>query len=369
MSSGAPTTPRLQLGGREEFDAVAAEWDALALQARTPFLSHAWLGCWWDAFAPDDGSCLLTRDADGQLQAGAVMRTGRRGTRTAAANDHTGDWDVVAASADARAHLWAEIAGADASALRLMGLRAHSPEAGVAEGLLRDAGFRLVTREAPQSPFLPLPPTWDELLQSISRNLRSQWRRARRTLEAEGEVRVRTVRGGEELPGALEALLRVEGSGWKARQGTAIASTPRTRTLYWDFAERAAANGWLRIHLLELEGEAIAADLDCVYGGECYLVKTGFDERFASFSPGLLLRGEALRLAIEDGCRGYDFLGPPDGYKMRWASELRPRLHLYAYRGVARMPQLVYRSRVRPALAALRRRLGLPRPAALRRGS
>lgn len=369
MSSGAPTSPRLQMGTRTDFDAVAAEWDALALPGGTPFLTHAWLSCWWDAFAPDDGTCLLVRGPDGALQAGAVLRAGPSGPRAAGANDHSGDWDVVAATADARAHLWAEIAERAPSAVRFVGLRAHSSEAGVAQSLLRDAGFRLVTREAPRSPFLPLPGTWDELLQSMSRNLRSQWRRARRTLEAEGELRVRTVRGGDDLPRGLEELLRVEASGWKAREGTAIASTPETRRLYCDFAERAATAGWLRLRLLELDGKAIAADLDCVYGSECFLVKTGFDEDYASFSPGLVLRGEALRLAIEDGCRAYDFLGGPDGYKMRWASELRPRLEVHAYRGAARLPQLVYRSRVRPVLAAVRRRLGLPRLPGLRRGA
>ena len=76
-----------------------------------------------------------------------------------------------------------------------------------------------------------------------------------------------------------------------------------------------------------------AAELNCVFAGGTFLIKTGFDERYRRFSPGLVLRGEVLQAAIQEGSRFYDFLGGSDSYKLRWTSELRPRTAIKAYRG------------------------------------
>jgi CelD/BcsL family acetyltransferase involved in cellulose biosynthesis len=186
----------------------------------------------------------------------------------------------------------------------------------------------------------------------VSRNLRSQLGRRRRALEREGSLGFRTAVGGdEELERDLAAFFRVESSGWKSGTGTAILSDPRTERLYTDFTRAAAAAGWLRLHLLELDGVPVAADLNCVFAGGMFLVKTGFDKRYGQFSPGLVLRGEVLRAAVQEGCRFYDFLGGPDGYKLRWTTELRPRMAIRAYRGAVR-PLALYHARLRPVLKA-----------------
>jgi CelD/BcsL family acetyltransferase involved in cellulose biosynthesis len=88
----------------------------------------------------------------------------------------------------------------------------------------------------------------------------------------------------------------------------------------------------LRLRLLELDGQLLAGDLSCVFENTEFLVKTGYDERFSRLSPGLVLRAEALRAAIDEGLSRYDFLGGPDPYKVRWGAVLRPRLMLDAYR-------------------------------------
>ncbi|MFN2555468.1 MAG: GNAT family N-acetyltransferase, partial [Nitriliruptorales bacterium] len=200
------------------------------------------------------------------------------------------------------------------------------------------------------SPYLQLPAAWSELLSSVSRNLRSQVNRRRRALEREGKLVFRTTTsGGDDLERDLQAFFRLEASGWKGRSKTAILSDPSTEHLYGSFARAAARTGWLRLHLLELDGVPIAGDLGCHFGRGGFLIKTAFDERYARLSPGLVLRAEALRASIAEGARFYDFLGAPDGYKLRWTSDVRPRLVLDAYRGVWR-PLILYRTRIRPAL-------------------
>jgi CelD/BcsL family acetyltransferase involved in cellulose biosynthesis len=326
-------------------------WNVLAGSAGSPFLTAEWLAAWWSAFGGGRLTCLLLRDDRGSLRAGACCRRLAGGRLAAAANEHTGDWDVVAADDQARRALWRAVAGLGAGAVDLAAIRSRASldQAGQE---LRAAGYSTVEVTGVRSPFLELPGTWDALLASVSRNLRSQLGNRRRALERQGRLRFRTTVGGEEeLARDLAAFLRVEGSGWKAGSGTAILSDPRTQRLYTDFARAAAAAGWLRLHLLELDGVPVAADLNCVFAGGTFLVKTGFDERYARFSPGLVLRGEVLRAAIQEGSRFYDFLGGPDGYKLRWTTDLRPRTAIKAYRGAYR-PLAVYQARLRPLLKA-----------------
>jgi CelD/BcsL family acetyltransferase involved in cellulose biosynthesis len=326
--------------------AVANEWDRLALTVGSPFCTVEWLTAWWGAFGKGTFTCLLLRDNDGTLRAGACCQRLSGGRLRAAANVYTEDWDVVAANEEARAELWRGLAGLGARYVQFVALR-DPRNVDVACSALRDAGYSVVKSTATQCPYLELPGTWEQLLSSVSGKLQKRLRYYRRLLEREGVARFRTTSGEEQLDRDLDAFLRVEGSGWKARSGTAILSDSRTERLYRDFAREAAKNGWLRLHLLELDGIPIAGDLGCAFAGGSLLIKTGFDERYARLSPGLVLRADALRASIEEGSRFYDFLGGPDDWKLRWTTEVRPRMVVSAYRGAWRLLSL-YQAAVAP---------------------
>lgn len=329
----------------------AGDWNLLAQLAGSPFLTAEWLTAWWGAFGSGRPICLVLHDRHGSLRAGAWCRRLAGGRLGAAANEHTGDWDVVATDEQARGTLWRAVAGLGAGAVDLAAIRSQPSRQQAAEALSA-AGYRTVEATGVRSPYLELPGTWEDLLASVSRNLRSQLGRRRRGLEREGRLRFRTSAAtGEELERDLAAFFRVEASGWKSGSGTAILSDPRTTRLYSQFAKAAAAAGWLRLQLLELDGVPMAADLNCRFAGGTFLIKTGYDQRYAALSPGLVLRGEVLRAAIEEAADFFDFLGGPDGYKLRWTTELRPRVTVRAYRGVWR-PMGTYQARLRPLLKA-----------------
>jgi len=313
---------------------------------------QAWLDSWWSARGKGKRVVASLVAGDGELLAGASLARSRFGALAATADEHSSDWDVVAVDADARNALLGELAGLDSAVLALGPIR--SP-ASARDAFVR-AGRR--AREVPgaRSPYLSLSGSFDDLLSARSSNLRSQFRRRRRALERRGELRLRTTSQGPALEDDLDAVLRLEASGWKARGGTAILSRPDTERLYRGFTRAAAAKGWLRLYLLELDGVPLAGDLACAIGGEAFLVKTGFDEKLADASPGLVLRGEVLSACIDEGFRGYDFLGGPDSYKLRWTEELRPRFSVRGYRGLASAPSEAWHHALRPALARARRR-------------
>jgi CelD/BcsL family acetyltransferase involved in cellulose biosynthesis len=348
-SRAAMTEARLEmLGGASALRDLGEGWDTLA---PSPFLTRAWLDAWWDAFGSGERVTAVLRGAGGELLAGAALRRTRGGLE-ATANVHSGDWDVVVADESARPRIWRALAAEGAGTLRLEGLVGDSDAARIARGELRFAGFRLTERTQAASPRMTLPDDPDALLASVSRNLRSQLGRRRRALEREGDVRLRTVRGGPDVGPALEAVLSIEASGWKGRSGTAIRSDPATEALYRAFVAAAAETGMLRIYLLELDGEPIAGDIGCSHRGVGYLLKTAFDEGRSRSSPGALLRADVLRASIEEGLREYDFLGGAENYKMQWGPSPRPRVEIRAFRGVKALPEWAWWRWLRPSLRA-----------------
>jgi CelD/BcsL family acetyltransferase involved in cellulose biosynthesis len=344
------------VGSAEQLRALAAEWNPLATAVPSPFLTTEWLASWEDAFGGPAPSGLVLRDGQGALAAGAWLPRPRPDLHQEAI-EHLGDWDVVARDDDARAAVWRALLETTPSRVSLPGLVSVEASTAIARGELEAAGYRLIERPGYPSPHLTLPATTDELMASVSRNLRSQSGRRRRALEREGELRLRTVTGGDELPAALDAFLALEAAGWKGREGSAVLAHPEAERHLRRFAADAAASGVLRMYLLELGGRLVAADYGAAIGGTGFLFKTTYDEELHRLSPGLVLRAEVLRASIEEGLGAYDFLGGAETYKMQWGAVLRPRVELVAYRGPRQLATWAWLARVRPAIVPLAKRL------------
>jgi CelD/BcsL family acetyltransferase involved in cellulose biosynthesis len=349
LSSIAETTLEQRHTSAELLE-IAPEWNDLAAVRGSPFLTAEWFAAWWAAFGAGKLTCFVLRDEVGALRAAACFRPSRSGV-AGVANNHSGDWDGLASDQEALTILWQEMAslGFDSVVLPLI---CNPTSVDAAAHTFRRAGYAVATTSTLNSPFLILPSSWDDLMAGVSRKLRKQFHRSRRLLEREGRLILRTTSGGPALDESLRSFFSVEASGWKGRSGSAINSRPQTRTLYTDFAKGLARRGWLRIHLLELDEQVIAGALACNLAGNCFLIKTGFDERFAALSPGLVLRGETLRASIDEGAHTLDFLGGPAPHKLRWGAEPRPRVTVRAYRGWRRSLAL-YHSRLRGPLRSV----------------
>lgn len=345
---------------REDTVALTAHreaWDALALRQSSPFLTCAWLHNWARHRGAGRPLCATLCGPDGSLLAGGLFRR-TAGGLAAAADVHSGDWDVVASDADSRRELWDHLARTGPLRFHLVQMRTGSHEVETGLGVLRRAGYGVLpsVRET-TSPYIPLSGGFDRLLASRSRNARKQVRRHRRDLDAVGRVRFRTSGGGADFDRDFDDFLRVEASGWKGEQGTAIASSGSTRGLYRDFAEEADRRGWLRLQLLELDGVVVAAGLVVAFAGEGFFLKTGFDDALAELAPGQVLTAEILRDAAQEGLRGMDMLGRADQYKMSWTDEVRPRQRFRVYKGPpGRAAQHVWNQAARPGLVVLRDR-------------
>ena len=139
-----------------------------------------------------------------------------------------------------------------------------------------------------------------------------------------------------DLAALLAEIYRVEASGWKGAEGSAISDSAADTLFYTRLAHRAAAAGALRIAVLR-QGERITAfEYGILAGDRLFLLKVGYDEAFEDASIGHVLAAMHIRDCCADPrIAWYDKLGngmTPAAYKLRFSDTLDPlhRVTLYA---------------------------------------
>lgn len=94
----------------------------------------------------------------------------------------------------------------------------------------------------------------------------------------------------------------------------------------------AAAQGWLRLGVLRLGNEPIAAQLWLVKDGKASIYKLAYVERHARLSAGSVLTAALMAHVLdEDHVAEVDYLTGDDDYKRDWMSQRRERVGLVAF--------------------------------------
>lgn len=93
--------------------------------------------------------------------------------------------------------------------------------------------------------------------------------------------------------------------------------TPEVREFFTRISRRFQERGWLRIQLLEAQGEVLAGIYGFTEGAVWHLYNSGYDPNHGSLSPGLLCVAEGIRAAIQEGCTRADMLRGNEPYKYR----------------------------------------------------
>jgi CelD/BcsL family acetyltransferase involved in cellulose biosynthesis len=131
---------------------------------------------------------------------------------------------------------------------------------------------------------------------SLSGKKRKELRRQHRRLEEEGELSVERTMSCIGLSAWIDEFLELERAGWKGKAGSALACDPATEALFTTGLEGAARQGRLERLAIRLDGKPLAMLATFLSPPGAFSYKTAFDERYARFSPGVLLQRENLSL-------------------------------------------------------------------------
>jgi CelD/BcsL family acetyltransferase involved in cellulose biosynthesis len=312
-------------------DALQEEWADLADRVEAPpFLHPGWIAAWCDEFTGRTVSVLAVRRS-GRL-AGLVPFVEETTGTVSPTNWHTPRFGLLAEDLSARRELCRLLVERARHRLDVCFLYSGSGDMEELRAASAEAGHRVQVRVTQRSPFVDVDGSFADYEKRVPAKRLREVRRRRRKLEARGEVSVSFVQpSADDLPSLLEEGFRVEGSGWKSEQGTAILSSRTTASFYTEVARWAASRGWLTLAFLRLDGRVAAFDMCLEAYGRVYVLKGGFDTELRSFGPRTILLHDSLRRAFDSGLRSYEFLGADDDYKLPWATGMRDCLRLQAF--------------------------------------
>jgi dTDP-4-amino-4,6-dideoxygalactose transaminase/CelD/BcsL family acetyltransferase involved in cellulose biosynthesis len=309
---------RMRLEPIASFEALGPEWDELAELSRNVFATRDWISLWWSHFGRGRRLLLTAcRSPTGQLVAilplylaasrrVRVLRLLGHGTADllgpVCAPEHRMDAGrALRRLLDDRTVPWdfflGELLPGDEPWSSLLGARTIG----------RD-GYPILRFEGR---------TWEEYAQSRGRRFRKGIGQAERRLARDHDVRMRLTDDPERLSSDLDTLFALHRARWTDEESPFGANERFHRLL----SEQAFRNGWLHLWILEIDGQAVAAEHTFRFAEAQNHYQGGRRPDWDHASVGSLLFTHTVRDAFEAGLTDCRFLRGREEYKYRFANE------------------------------------------------
>ena len=174
--------------------------------------------------------------------------------------------------------------------------------------------------------FLPVPGGgFGSYWQQRPSALRNSVARGRRRLDRAGTWRIDIHAGdSDSLDCALAAYQCVYARSWKQPEPCPGFMPGLVHT--------AAREGWLRLGVLWLDDQPLAAQVWLVYRGKANIYKLAYVKGQDRLSPGSVLTAALMEHVMDvDGVQEVDYLSGDDAYKRDWMAQRRERVGLVAF--------------------------------------
>jgi len=297
-----------------ELHTLRARWNALwhADTRATAFQSPAWLLPWAQHFAPERTGAVALHAQDALVALIPFFSWQGKLLLAGTGPSDYGDGLFAGAHVDAAAVLQALCAVArdlHCDCVDLQQLREISP-------LLQapaPSGWQAAISAGDTCPVAML--TGGDGLDGIPARRKKKLAYAARSLQRRADHVVRLV-AVDELEHAMAATAYMHAQRWGAREESGIFSDTRMRAFIADALPELAADEVLRLHVLQIGAEEIAAAALVLRNrsAACLYLCT-FAERWSRYSPGLLTIAGAMRHAANEGAQQFHFLRGGETYK------------------------------------------------------
>jgi len=167
--------------------------------------------------------------------------------------------------------------------------------------------------------------SFDEYYTSVPSKVRNTIKRKGNKLFREHEVEYKLFHDEQGLSEGIEYYEQVYNNSWKEKEP------------YADFIRGlisfSARNGWLRLGIILVSQQPVAAQLWIIKDKVAYIYKLSYTEASKKLSAGSVLTEKLMRHAIDvDQVEVIDYLTGDDPYKKDWMSERRQMTGIMAYR-------------------------------------
>jgi len=133
------------------------------------------------------------------------------------------------------------------------------------------------------------------LKSTLSSDTRGEARRSEKRLAELGRVEHRVLKPGDDVSRWIGEFLDLEASGWKGKNGSALACTKENHRFAVDVFTRGFELGRLVMVGLDLDGKPAARYSAFTGGAGAFAFKTAYDEGVRRMGPGILAELDMIR--------------------------------------------------------------------------
>jgi len=179
-------------------------------------------------------------------------------------------------------------------------------------------------------PFIPLPKTSDEMMQSLSKNMRYHVRRRSKALE-KLDANYVSMNKFDEIHSGLDRLFDLHTQNWNTRNQTGNFADTRVRKFHKAFSKRVANKGWIRLTFIQISNEFVASLYGYEYGNIFWYYQAGMSPDYYQYSPGVVLFWKNIQESIRKDFTEFDCLRGTEDYKRRWTTSFKTTSTLKLY--------------------------------------
>jgi CelD/BcsL family acetyltransferase involved in cellulose biosynthesis len=331
---------------------LESDWRALSgcCNTNNVFLTWEWISGWWRHFSKDATLWIMASRLSRSDELVGVAPLVMRGLRFTpswayrelrfmgsgvAAADHL-DFMIHEKHKEAVASAFASYLWETQDQWDILRLDSLVPHSSVASKLRERFGDRSSYSHTIPSPFIRLPTDWGTYLKGLGKNMRYNIGRYDRYLQKleTGKAVYRTITDEESLEPALKSLFRLHQQSQTNKGHAGAFDTQRMREFHREIARTFLERGWLRLYVLSIGEEDIAALYCFHFEDTVTFYQSGFDLNWKNYGPGRQIMAHAIAKSIADGAREFDFLRGDEAYKSSWTSDSRDDVYLKISSGI-----------------------------------
>jgi CelD/BcsL family acetyltransferase involved in cellulose biosynthesis len=332
-------------GGAEIIERLAPEWRELCEEESNddPAYRPEWIEAYLSAYAPKATALVVAARVGGRLKAVLPMVWDRIRLRglpvkglTTLPRFTTTRLDLVQSAGPegeaAGTAVWEHLRGLPGwQILQLGGVQPATPLEKLVCRAQAD-GYATGSLDMSPDPYVPIPSNGSNSarVEPRSKGQRAVVRKLMRELGTPGRLQLVRIEGAD--PEALQRFYKLESSGWKGREKSAILFVPEAQQFFSRIADAAGRFGYLTLYELYLDGHHVAGHFGLTYRGRYFSPKGAIDEKYAEYSPGHLITQLILQDCAQRGISAFDFLGGAADWKMLWTSHVRERRIWFIFR-------------------------------------
>ncbi len=332
-----------------EFDLLKDSWDTLLSNSPSDnfFLSWEWIRLWWQIYAlPCDELCIAVMEQENKVTGIAPCYIRKRklsgflhvkrlmflGTHDRGDDDVCSDfmdfiYDKNLCNEFITTFFDLVVKNNYCNEMYLLRMDPTSPSWEIITKQSKKYHFfTTLPSENYESPYIKLPATWDDYLESRSSSMRYKIRRERRKLENIENISFEcNTLSEEDIQQKLEILIELHGKRWNLKELNGSFVHERFSQFHRKILPVLFRKKQVEIPVLSVNNQTKATFYNFRYKNKIYFYQSGVEMGKGLPAWGYLLHSFCIEEAIKQGLDEYDFLpkGGNDGYKDHFANTIR----------------------------------------------